>query len=80
MEYWVLNEDTLDDVVAKLAASGQGFTETKALARYFRTEIGQAQVRNCELVIYNKDNQWRHLFIHRSYNVDFVMTHAGDRL
>lgn len=79
MEYWTINEETFDDIVAKVVNSGLGY-EAKSFARYLRTELEQATIRNCALVIYMKDNEWRHLFIHRRYNVDFVMTHAKDRL
>ena len=82
MEYWTLNADNIEDVVAKIADDGYRFGKPGPLPllKYFQRELERADLRNNELVVYKKDGQWKHLDINRRYNVDFVMTHAEDRL
>lgn len=83
MEYWILTEETLEEVLPKIAADGNYFGrdgKAEPLLHYFQWAMQQAHNFDCELVVYKKDGQWKHLNISRQYNVDWVMQHSEDRL
>lgn len=83
MEYWVLSEDTLEEVLPKIALDKVWFGrsgEAEALIRYFERELNDAQNRDAHLVVYKKDGMWKHVCISREYNVDFVMKQAEELL
>lgn len=78
MEYWEINEETLDDVVTKVEKFK---TYTGASVRkYFEKELRNAENMNCAFVLFHAREEWQHMFINREYSVPFVMRQLEDRL
>lgn len=65
MEYWIVTEDSLDEVAEK----------TNRDRRFFEREMQRINDYNCELVVFFHEGQWKQVSIDRKYNVDFVMKH-----
>jgi hypothetical protein len=78
MEYWIVTEETLDEVVKKVDQFKE-YTGS-SLRWYFENEMKRGCEMNCTLVVLYAREEWQHMFISNRYSVPFVIRQLEARL
>lgn len=69
--YLIVSKDTLDEVASSMAA-GNPYHESN-IRSFFERDMQEADIRNCDIVVFRQDGQWKSIAIDRFYDIPFVM-------
>lgn len=69
LEYYVVNEENVDDIAEK---NGQ-------LRSYFDKTIKDCAMNFQTLVVFTTRGEWKEIRVHKSFNVEFVIHRLSDR-
>lgn len=78
MEYFVVSEETIEDVAEKVGEFR--IYSGKRLIDFLRHRMVQAHAMNCKFVIFKAREQWDALFVNNDYRVELFMRHLEERL